>query len=160
NEKLLCPCRLQVMVGGDQVNEPQELDRLAEGIERTCFREGRSGIEITLKGVLNVFLAEDGLEKLRRFLAEHGGPDVEVVRGESGSIKLTLSLTEDQAERLSWLADSGALDRFGLLGFKYVPLEQEVPATIPGFDLEGYHSYLVQRARFLLGDPRVPAGLD
>jgi tetratricopeptide (TPR) repeat protein len=159
NEKLLCPCRLQVMVDGEQVSEPKELDRLAEGIERTCLREGRSGIEIILKGKLGEFLAKDGVEKLLRFLAENEVPDVEVVRVESGSIKLTLSLPEDQAERLFWLADSGALDRFGLLDLNYLPLEHEVAATIPGFD-EGYHSYLVQRARFLLADPRVPVRLD
>src|SRR5262249_13364176 len=137
---------------------------------------------ITLKGVLEVFLAEDGLKQLRRFLAQRGVTDVVIVRVESGSVKLTLSLPEDQAERLSWLADSGELDRFGLLGLKsmplehevpatiscfdledyhkYMPLEHEVPATISCFDLEDYHRYLLHRAMFLLGDPRVPVGLD
>jgi serine/threonine protein kinase len=161
NEKRLCPCRLQVEVGSDQVNEPQALDNLAELIDRTCRPKGsRSGFRITLKGDLDKFLQKHGPEKLRIFLAELGVRDVQVIRVESGSVKLTLSLPEDQAERLFWLADSGALDRFGLLGFQYVLLEHEVAATIPGFDLEGCHSYLVQRARFLLGDPRVPAGLD
>jgi predicted Zn-dependent protease len=159
-EDHLCPCCLQVMVGCDQVNQPQELDKLAEGIERTWLPPGRREFEITLKGVLEAFLAEEGLEKLRRFLAEHGVLDVEIIGVESGSIKLTLSLPVDQAELLRRLAASGALARFGLLGIRYVPLEHEVPATTPGFDLEDCHNYLLHRARLLLGDPRMPVGLD
>jgi serine/threonine protein kinase len=157
DEKRLCPCCLQVEVASNQVTEPQALDSLAEKIERTCRPKG---IEIILRGDLQEFVARHGVEELLKVFEKSGVKDVQIIRVESGSIKLTLSLPEDQAERLFRLADSGALDRFGLLGFHYVPLEHEVPAAIPGFALEGYHSYLVQRARFLLGDPRLPATLD
>src|SRR5262249_17377046 len=137
----LCPCRLHVEVGSNEVNEPQALDKLAEAIERTCRPKGsiptpespsgRSGFEIILEGKVPHFKEEDR-EKLLEELAKYGVTDVRLIRVESGSIKLTLSLPDDQAERLFWLADSGALDRFGLLSFNYVPLEHEVPATIPG----------------------------
>jgi hypothetical protein len=140
NQKRLCPCRLQVKVGNDQVNEPQALDILADKIERTWrpngrtptpeSPSGRTGFEIRIQGNLPEFLATGGEEKLLKLLKEHGVRDVQIIRRESGSIKLTLSLPEDQAERLFWLADSGALDRLGLLDFKYVPLAQEVPVTI------------------------------
>jgi tRNA A-37 threonylcarbamoyl transferase component Bud32 len=160
DEKLLCPCRLQVEVGSNQLNEPQALDNLAEKIERT-YRlpnhiptsgspSGRSAVQITLEGDFLEFLKKGGKEKFLKFLAKEGVTKVRVIRVESGSIKLTLSLPEDQAERLFWLADSGALDQFGLLGFDYVPLEHEVPATIPGLVLERYLSYLVHRAQILL----------
>jgi RNA polymerase sigma factor (TIGR02999 family) len=167
DEEKLCPCYLRVEVGGNQVTNPQALDGLAENIEaldsdsfaekvgRTCRRRG---IGIIFRGNLPQFLAQHGVGALLDLLEQNGVTDVQIIRVESGSIKLTLSLPEDQAERLSWLADSGALDRFGLVSCKYVPLEHE--ATVPGSDLEGYHSYLVQRARFLLGDPRVPVRLD
>jgi serine/threonine protein kinase len=144
-----------VEVGSSQVTEPQALDSLAENIER-AYR--RRGIEIILRGELQGFLAKHGVEELLKVFEQLGVKNVRIIRVESGSIKLTLSLPEDQAERLSQLADSGALEKFGLLGCKYVPLEHE--ATVPGSDLEGYHSYLVHRARFLLGDPRVPVRLD
>jgi RNA polymerase sigma-70 factor (ECF subfamily) len=162
NERQLCPCRLQVTLGGDQVNEPGALDRLAESIKRQKPWEspsGRTGMQIKLSPDLADFLTKGGLEELLRFLAAHG-VDPEVLRVESGCVKLTLSLPEDQAKRLSRLAYSGMLDQFGLLGINYVPLEHEAPATVSGSDLEGFHSYLVQRAQFLLGDPRVPVRLD
>jgi tetratricopeptide (TPR) repeat protein len=157
NEKQLCPCHLQVKVDKNQVTEPQALESLAEEIERSCRRKG---IEIIIRGDLADFVAKGGVGELLQVFEEHRVRDVHIIRVESGSIKLTLSIPEDQVERLFWLADSGALDRFGLLDFNYVPLEHEVPAKIPGVDLEAYHSYLLQRARFLLGDPRLPGGLD
>src|SRR5262249_27608849 len=144
NERHLCPCNLQVMVGENLVNEPQALDGLAEEIARTWHPNGRSRIEVTLKGELGEFLAKEGVEKLLRFLAEHEVPDVEVVKVQSGSVKLTLTVPEDQAEQFFRLANAGALDQFGLLGLKYVPQEHEALVTIPGLDLEGYHGYLVQ----------------
>jgi serine/threonine protein kinase len=160
-QQQLCPCRLQVMVGADFVKEPQGLDRLAEEIERTCPRprrwrpEGRIRIDLKVEGELGDFVKNGGLEKLLKFLEENGVNDPEINNMGSGCVKLTLTLPEDQAERLCWLADSGALDQFGLLDFDYVPIEPEVPAAIP----EGYRTYLLERARFLLGDSRPPLPL-
>jgi RNA polymerase sigma factor (sigma-70 family) len=122
------------MRGSEQVSEPQALDRLAEEIERTWHPpkgspptpgspSGRIGTEIILDRILDQFLAEHGVEKLLEVLANHGVTDVRVIRVESGSIKLTLSLPEDQGERLFWLADSGVLDQFGFLDVSYVLLD-------------------------------------
>jgi tetratricopeptide (TPR) repeat protein len=169
NKSFLRPCELQVELGGNELIDPQALDRLAQNIEAIdSHRYGqneaptpdRSAIQITFVGNVQDFIANGALQALQQVLEEHGLNDVRITGIESGSIKLTLSLPKDQAERLCELADSGALDRFGLIDFTYVPLEHEALATIPGFDLESYHSYLVQRARLLLGDLRVPVGLD
>jgi DNA-directed RNA polymerase specialized sigma24 family protein len=173
NEKRLCPCCLQVQVGSHKVTEPQALDKLAEKIEKTERRyrrpsdsptpgsaSGKTVWRLKFDGDVADWLLNGLVEKLLEFLKENGATDVEINGIESGCVKLTLSLPEDQAQRLCWLADTGALDRFGLLDYEYVPLEHEVPATIPGFEREGYHRYLVQRARFLLSDPRVPVRLD
>jgi serine/threonine protein kinase len=115
-------------------------------------------VKIILQGNLGAFLEKNGVEALLKFLKEQEVKDVQIIRVESGSIELTLSLPVDEAERLFALADSGALDRFGFLDYQYVSLEHDVLATKPGFDFEGYHKYLLQRARLLLGDPRVQLG--
>jgi tetratricopeptide (TPR) repeat protein len=160
NEDHLCPCCIQVMVACNQVNEPQELEKLVEKIEQTWRPKGRMKIELKLEGDLPDFLKKGLLEKLLEYLEANGVTEPEINSIQSGCVKLTLNLPEDQAERLCWLADTGALDQFGLLDFNYVPLEHEVPATIPGVALGAYYGYLVHRAQFLVGDPSLPVKLD
>jgi tetratricopeptide (TPR) repeat protein len=169
NESFLRPCELQVELGGNELIDPQALDSLAQNIEAIDSHRfgqnepptpGRRGIQLIFVGNVPDFIADGALQALQQFLEQHRLNDVRITGIKSGSIKLTLSLPEDQAERLCELADSGALDRFGLIDFTYVPLEHEVPATIPGVALEAYYGYLVHRAQFLLGDPSLPVRLD
>jgi diguanylate cyclase (GGDEF)-like protein len=119
----LSPDRIEVMQGGRQLTNPEEIEQLAAAIDASCRprHRGRSRVVLTIRGNLAEDWTPEFRRSLRRALEEAGIRDCDIVRAEEGSIRLTLELPAEEAELLFWAVHSGQLDEWGVIGFDHLP---------------------------------------
>jgi diguanylate cyclase (GGDEF)-like protein len=119
----LPPGRIEVVADGRRLANPEEIERLAGAIDASCRPRdrGRSRVVLTIRGNLAEDWTPERRRSLRRALEEAGIRNCDIVSAEEGSIRLTLELPAEEAERLFWAVHSGHLNELGVIGFKFVP---------------------------------------
>jgi serine/threonine-protein kinase len=121
------PRQIEVIACGMLIEDPKEIERLAGAVEALWKPKGsgRSGVILTLRGSI----AEDWTMEKRRdlelALEQMGIKNCSILRVEKGSIKLTLKLSPEDAERLFWAVHSGALDELDVIDLEHVRLPGE-----------------------------------
>jgi hypothetical protein len=115
------PRQIEVMVGGKLLEDPDEIERLAGAVEASWKSKGcgLSVVVLTLEGSAARDWTREKRRKVEQALVAAGIKGT-IVAVEEGSIKLTLKLTREDAERLFWAVHSGELDELGVLDFDYV----------------------------------------
>jgi diguanylate cyclase (GGDEF)-like protein len=118
----LPPDQIDVMQDDRRLENPEEMERLAEAIDASCRLRGRgrSRVVLTIQGSLAEDWTPERQQSLGRALEEAGIRDYRIIREEEGSIRLTLELPAEKVERLYWAVHSGQLEELGVLGFDFV----------------------------------------
>jgi hypothetical protein len=131
------PRQIEVMVGGKPLEDPDEIERLARAVEASWKPKGSglSVVVLTLKGSVSGDWTPEKRREVERALDERGIKNCSIVRVEQGSIKLTLKLTPEDAERLFWAVHSGDLNELRAVDCDYVRLP-EGAAPLESHDAE------------------------
>ncbi len=131
----LPPEQVEIVRMNRQVEDPQEMEDMAEAIESTCRPPGgrpTTILSLRIPGNIQDW-TDDRRDQIKRLLQNLGFEDAEIIHVESGSIKLTLRLPSKQAERLFWAANAGELQSLGKVTCKYAPIQDQEPAlAVPG----------------------------
>jgi hypothetical protein len=122
NPITLPPRQIEVMVGGKLLEKPDEIERLAAAIEASWQRKvsGLTCVVLTLRGSVAGDWTLEKRREVERALHALGIKNCNIVTVEEGSIKLTLKLANEDAERLFWAVHSGELDELGVVDSYYV----------------------------------------
>jgi diguanylate cyclase (GGDEF)-like protein len=123
----LPPEQVEIVVAERRVEDAAEMEELAVAIGATCRPlKGRSATLLTLSlpGTIEEW-TEAKRDEVLRLLEPLGIKDVKILEVKPGSIRLTLSLPSDQAERLFWAVHSGELDSLGEVGCDYASVQDQ-----------------------------------
>jgi tetratricopeptide (TPR) repeat protein len=116
---LLPPEFIEVLAGEQRLEDPEEIERLADAIEKSWQPRARR-VVLTLQGDLKDWTPEKR-QLFEELLQSLGLQNWRIDKVEAGSIKLTLQLPIEEAERLFWAVHTGKLDEMGVVGFEYAP---------------------------------------
>jgi RNA polymerase sigma-70 factor (ECF subfamily) len=176
NTDLLPPQRIAVVVGDRQVEGADEIEQIANSIEKS-FKAGgatKTRFELTITGELEVDWSPVMRRAIEQRLSELHIKNSQIVAAKKGSIKLLLELPPEEAERLFWAVHSGELDDLGVEGGVHVAASTDArksDRSVPGpdaeigagggeaFSLAGYRDYLQVLARTQL-DRRLRLEVD
>jgi hypothetical protein len=123
NTRVLPPERIHVFAGDRQIDGAEEIEQMACAIEKLFKPNGRkkAHFELTITGDLEADWTPEMRRVIKERLAELKINNSTIVAAKKGSIKLTLELPPEEAERLFWAVHSGELDDLGVIGGEHVP---------------------------------------
>jgi CheY-like chemotaxis protein len=130
-DQAVLPATQIEVVAGDRVEDPEQLEQIATGIEaswkprakrgRTARATTPTAVTVTIEGHLPDWTSEKEREFLS-YLDRFGIGHAHIIRREQGSIKLTLKLPPEEAERLFWAFHCGELDELDVIDCGYSKL--------------------------------------
>lgn len=103
-----------IELSGESAENTNEVRRDDYGSDVVTVGVGLQGIEITIRGDIESFSKEKREQVMNAIRGRLEGKEVDIHQYRKGSIKMTLAISPEDAERLLWAIKAGDLDEIGI----------------------------------------------